>query len=193
MISQRINQFQGLGDLPTAKRTLAPINSSGPDPTPYVVAPYCDEALLNTTDVLYGDRVYPLRNIASMQMITLRRKKLDSQHKTRKLLGLAALVSGLILTFSPMVLAFRAVGLGMAALSLIYFLVFYLVIGEKKLGRYGLTLEMETGVKHVVTSHNTQAIQKLYHLLHERLKRTHFADETLVVNMYTGEVAALRF
>ncbi|MEM9163840.1 MAG: DUF6232 family protein [Cyanobacteria bacterium P01_F01_bin.4] len=192
MISHRINQFQGVGDLPTAKRTLAPTTPSAPDPLPYIVDPYHDEVLLNATDLLYGDRAYPLRNISSLEVITLRRKRLDAQHKTRKLFGLAALVAGLILAFSPLVLAIRVFGLGMAVLSLIAFLVFYLLIGEKKLGKYGLSLEMDAGTKRVLTSHNTQAIQKLYHLLDERLKRKYFAGETLMVNMYTGEVGALR-
>ncbi|MEM9905692.1 MAG: DUF6232 family protein [Cyanobacteria bacterium P01_D01_bin.44] len=192
MISHHIHQFQGLGDLPIAKRTLAPTNPSAPEPISYIVESYQDEVLLNATDLLYGDRVYPLLNISSLEVITLRRKRLDAQYKTRKLLGLTALVAGLILAFSPLILAIRAIGLGMAVLSLTSFLVFYLLIGEKKLGKYGLSLEMEGGTKRVLTSHNTQAIQKLYHLLDERLKQRSFAGETLVVNMYTGEVSVLR-
>ncbi|MEO0457473.1 MAG: DUF6232 family protein [Cyanobacteria bacterium P01_A01_bin.114] len=212
MISQQVSQTQTTESRSTESRSTA-VSTLAPN-TPIlksnlndcIVEAYHDEVLINPTDLLYGENAYPLQDVLSIKTITLRRRKLGAKRKNRKLLGLATLVLGLILAFSSLSLAIRILGVIGATLSAICFLIFYLVIGERKWGKYGLLLEIRAGRKHVLTSHNMKAIQKLYYFLAHRLQQypsqqyraqqyrpqqCNLVDETLIVNMYTGEVSSV--
>ncbi|MEO1353438.1 MAG: DUF6232 family protein [Cyanobacteria bacterium J06635_15] len=199
MVSQLINQARPVGNspveseivdnLPVEQATVLPRRTMGAMPNSYAVEAYCDEVMLTADDLMYGEHVYPLQNIISMQIIKLHKKQRRLKTKDRNFVGLAAIAAGIVLALSPLVLILRAFGLTLAVASVVYLLIFYLIIGEQQTGEYGLLVEMKRGIKRVLTSHSLRAIQKLYHLLFHRLQKYNPANETLIVNMYTGEVS----
>ncbi|MEO0457474.1 MAG: DUF6232 family protein [Cyanobacteria bacterium P01_A01_bin.114] len=195
MVNQPVNQSQ-----PSLSPDISPdisIDQAGAAsrrtldaaPNSYAVDAYCDEVLITCDDLLYGTHAYPLQNIISMQIIRLRQKGAGLTSKPRHFVGLAAIAAGLILALSPLALAVRLLGLFIAVASAVYLLMSYLKVGEQKNGEYGLLVEMKLGIRRVLTSHSLRAIQRLYHLLFDRLQQYNPTAETLIVNMYTGEVS----
>ena len=156
-------------------------------PNFYKVEPYCDEATITATDLRYGNHVYLLQDILSMQIIKLRKQRWNFGAKTRAFGGLTASVAGLIIAFKPPVPTAGLFGLLIAIVSTTYLLIFYLFIGPRKTGEYGLLIETNPGTKRVLTSNSLRAIQTLYKVLFNRFQQYNPTAETLIVNMYTSE------
>lgn len=164
------------------------------EPSPFVwqrrcvVEVFTDNVLVTANNLLYADKNYSLKEIASFQVVKLKCRKSIIHKKFINLLGTTLITTGVILVVGSAIPLLRWVGGSMALLSLIYLAVFYWRLLHQKIGEYGLLVHMQFGHSRVITSHSLRAIQNLLRALLQCLERPEETDNFWSVNMYTGDI-----
>ncbi|NEQ53304.1 MAG: hypothetical protein F6K11_24740 [Leptolyngbya sp. SIO3F4] len=153
----------------------------------YTVELFSDEALVTTTELLYGKTKYFLADIDSLQILKLHRKRSVIQKKLSNFLTIMLTSVGLILCFATISWPIRVLALIAAVSSIGYSIYFNWWIEQRGRGEFGLLMTMKLDTKVVITSHNLKAIQALYQIMFGRLDQGNIAGESMMVNMYTGE------
>ncbi|MEM1255591.1 MAG: hypothetical protein AAGI69_24395 [Cyanobacteria bacterium P01_H01_bin.21] len=158
-------------------------------PKAYTVELFWDEVLITATELFYGEAVYRLDDIDSLQILKLHRRRTIIQKKiTNFLAGIVATI-GLLLIITPVLwLLIRGLGGILLVGSLGYAVYFNWWLEQRRRGEFGLLMTMKVDSKVVITSHSLAAIQTLYQIMFRRLDRGNPAAESLMVNMYTGEI-----
>ncbi|MEO0395317.1 MAG: DUF6232 family protein [Cyanobacteria bacterium P01_A01_bin.137] len=159
-------------------------------PNSYTVELFWDEAMVTATELLYGQATYPLKNIDSLQILKLHRKRSVIQKKLSNFLAGVMMTVGLVLLFSPLPWPVRILDLIMVIGSISYVVYFNWWIEQRRRGEFGLVMTMKIDSKVVITSHSLKAIQALYQIMFRRLDMANLGDKSLMVNMYTGETVA---
>ena len=159
-------------------------------PNAYTVELFWDEAMVTATELLYGKATYPLKNIDSLQILKLHRKRSVIQKKLSNFLAGVIMTAGLVLFFSPLSWPIRILDLIMVIGSISYVVYFNWWIEQRRRGEFGLVMTMKIDSKVVITSHSLKAIQALYQIMFRRLDMANLSDKSLMVNMYTGETVA---
>ncbi|MGD1948228.1 MAG: hypothetical protein ACFB14_01100 [Leptolyngbyaceae cyanobacterium] len=159
-----------------------------PKPKAYTVELFWDEVLITATELFYGEAVYRLEDIDSLQILKLHRRRTIIQKKiTNFLAGIISTIS-LVLIITPVAWLVRGLGGILLVSSLGYAIYFNWWLEQRRRGEFGLLITMKIDSKVVITSHSLTAIQTLYQIMFRRLDRVNPADESLMVNMYTGEI-----
>ena len=157
-------------------------------PKAYTVELFWDEVLITATELFYGEAVYRLEDIDSLQILKLHRRRTIIQKKiTNFLAGIIATI-GLLLIITPVASLVRGLGGMLMMSSLGYAVYFNWWLEQRRRGEFGLLMTMKIDSKVVITSHSLAAIQTLYQIMFRRLDRVNPAAESLMVNMYTGEI-----
>ena len=164
----------------TPPGNLAPKSSGS-----YTVEFFSDEALITATELLYGEATYSLKDIDSLQILKLHRKRSVIQKKLSNFLAAMLTTIGLTLCLSPVSWPIRLLALMFAIGSIAYVVYFNWWVEQRGRGEFGLLLTTKLDAKVVITSHSLKAIQALYQIIFGRLDGG--VGEPLVVNMYTGE------
>ncbi|MEO1509193.1 MAG: DUF6232 family protein [Cyanobacteria bacterium J06633_23] len=159
-------------------------------PNSYTVELFWDEAMVTATELLYGKATYPLKNIDSLQILKLHRKRSVIQKKLSNFLAAVIMTVGLVLLFSPLPWPVRILDLIMVIGSISYVVYFNWWIEQLRRGEFGLVMKMKIDSKVVITSHSLKAIQTLYQIMFRRLDMANLSEQSLMVNMYTGETVA---
>ncbi|MEL7506823.1 MAG: DUF6232 family protein [Cyanobacteria bacterium J06554_1] len=159
-------------------------------PNSYTVELFWDEAMVTATELLYGKATYPLKNIDSLQILKLHRKRSVIQKKLSNFLAAVIMTVGLVLLFSPLPWPVRILDLIMVIGSISYVVYFNWWIEQRRRGEFGLVMTMKIDSKVVITSHSLKAIQTLYQIMFRRLDMANLSEQSLMVNMYTGETVA---
>ncbi|MEM9976104.1 MAG: DUF6232 family protein [Cyanobacteria bacterium P01_D01_bin.2] len=159
-------------------------------PNSYTVELFWDEAMVTATELLYGKATYPLKNIDSLQILKLHRKRSVIQKKLSNFLAAVIMTVGLVLLFSPLPWPVRILDLIMVTGSISYVVYFNWWIEQRRRGEFGLVMTMKIDSKVVITSHSLKAIQTLYQIMFRRLDMANLSAESLMINMYTGETIA---
>lgn len=162
-------------------------NDTKSKPGSYTVEIFWDEALVTSTDLLYGKTAYPLENIDSLQILKLHRRRSVIQKKLSNFLACLVAAFGLVLLFSSLAWSVHILGLLLALSSMSYAVYFNWWVEQRRRGEFGLLMTMKLDSKVVITSHSLKAIQTLYQIMFRRLDGVNPAAESLMVNMYTGE------
>lgn len=173
-------------DLVLDKQALQPYSDSKPGS--YTVRIFWDEALVTSTDLLYGKITYPLEEIDSLQILKLHRKRSVIQKKLSNFVAGILIGVGLLLSLCPVLWLFRILGLILILASAGYVAYFNWWIEQRRRGEFGLLMTTNAESKIVITSHNVKAIQALYRSIFRRLENSNPGAESLVINMYTGEI-----
>ncbi len=156
-------------------------------PNAYTVELFWDEAMVTATELLYGKATYPLKNIDSLQILKLHRKRSVIQKKLSNFLAGVIMTVGLVMLFSPLPWPVRVLDLMMVIGSISYVVYFNWWIEQRRRGEFGLVMTMKIDSKVVITSHSLKAIQTLYQIMFRRLDVANLGEQPLMVNMYTGE------
>ncbi|MEO0739268.1 MAG: DUF6232 family protein [Cyanobacteria bacterium J06649_12] len=156
-------------------------------PNAYTVELFWDEAMVTATELLYGKATYPLKNIDSLQILKLHRKRSVIQKKLSNFLAGVIMTVGLVMLFSPLPWPIRVLDLMMVIGSISYVVYFNWWIEQRRRGEFGLVMTMKIDSKVVITSHSLKAIQTLYQIMFRRLDVANLGEQPLMVNMYTGE------
>ena len=156
-------------------------------PSSYTVELFWDEALVTATELLYGKATYPLENIDSLQILKLHRRRSIIQKKLSNFLAGMISTIGLVLLIGTLPWLVHVLGLILVVSSIGYVVYFNWWLEQRRRGEFGLLITMKLDSKVVITSHSLKAIQTLYQIMFHRLDMTNPNDETLMVNMYTGE------
>ena len=156
-------------------------------PNAYTVELFWDEAMVTATELLYGKATYPLKNIDSLQILKLHRKRSVIQKKLSNVLAGVIMTVGLVMLFSPLPWPIRVLDLMMVIGSISYVVYFNWWIEQRRRGEFGLVMTMKIDSKVVITSHSLKAIQTLYQIMFRRLDVANLGEQPLMVNMYTGE------
>ena len=156
-------------------------------PNAYTVELFWDEAMVTATELLYGKATYPLKNIDSLQILKLHRKRSVIQKKLSNFLAGVIMTVGLVMLFSPLPWPVRVLDLMMVIGSISYVVYFNWWIEQRRRGEFGLVMTMKINSKVVITSHSLKAIQTLYQIMFRRLDVANLGEQPLMVNMYTGE------
>ncbi|MEA5465329.1 hypothetical protein [Leptothoe sp. PORK10 BA2] len=164
-----------------------PLHYSEAKPHSYTVELFWDEARVTATELLYGETVYPLENIDSLQIQKLHRRRSVIKKKLSNFLVGVIMSIGLGFLFSPLPWPFRLLDLILIMVSISYAVYFNWWIEQRRRGEFGLVMTMKVDSQVVITSHSLKAIQALYQIMFRRLDLANPADESLMVNMYTGE------
>ncbi|MEM9265322.1 MAG: hypothetical protein AAGA46_07335 [Cyanobacteria bacterium P01_F01_bin.13] len=163
-------------------------NSGESKPSSYSVELFWDEALVTETELLYGETAYPLTAIESLQILKLRRRRSIIQKKISNFLAGMMAAAGIVLLLGPLAWFIRVLGLLLVSSSIGYAIYFNWWVEQRRRGEFGLLMTMKAEAKVVITSHSLKAIQALYQVLFRRLDAVNPVDESLMVNMYTGEI-----
>ena len=156
-------------------------------PNAYTVELFWDEAMVTATELLYGKATYPLKNIDSLQILKLHRKRSVIQKKLSNFLAGVIMTVGLVMLFSLLPWPLRVFDLMMVIGSISYVVYFNWWIEQRRRGEFGLVMTMKIDSKVVITSHSLKAIQTLYQIMFRRLDVANLGEQPLMVNMYTGE------
>ena len=156
-------------------------------PNAYTVELFWDEAMVTATELLYGKATYPLKNIDSLQILKLHRKRSVIQKKLSNFLAGVIMTVGLVMLFSHLPWPVRVLDLMMVIGSISYVVYFNWWIEQRRRGEFGLVMTMKIDSKVVITSHSLKAIQTLYQIMFRRLDVANLGEQPLMVNMYTGE------
>lgn len=156
-------------------------------PNAYTVELFWDEAMVTATELLYGKATYPLKNIDSLQILKLHRKRSVIQKKLSNFLAGVIMTVGLVMLFSTLPWPVRVLDLMMVIGSISYVVYFNWWIEQRRRGEFGLVMTMKIDSKVVITSHSLKAIQTLYQIMFRRLDVANLGEQPLMVNMYTGE------
>ena len=175
-----------IDDLVLDKQTLQTHSDSKPGS--YAVRIFWDEALVTSTDLLYGETSYPLEEIDSLQILKLHRKRSVIQKKLSNFIAGIVITTGLIVSLCPVLWLVRVLCLILVIASAGYVAYFNWWIEQRRRGEFGLLMTTNAEAKVVITSHNVKAIQTLYRIMFGRLEGSNPAAESLVINMYTGEI-----
>lgn len=166
------------------------INSAEPKPNSYTVEVFRDEALITTTELLYGQTAYSLKDIDSLQILKLHRRRSIFQKKLSNFIAGIVATVGCILLLSSHAWFMYVLDVTLVIGSISYVIYFNWWVEQRRRGEFGLVMTIKHDVKVVITSHSLKAIQTLYQILFRRLDKTNSTDDPLVVNMYTGEVTS---
>ncbi|MEL6131291.1 MAG: hypothetical protein AAFR30_15480, partial [Cyanobacteria bacterium J06628_4] len=128
--------------------------------------------------------------IDSLQILKLHRKRSVIQKKLSNFLAAVIMTVGLVLLFSPLPWPVRILDLIMVIGSISYVVYFNWWIEQRRRGEFGLVMTMKIDSKVVITSHSLKAIQTLYQIMFRRLDMANLSEQSLMVNMYTGETVA---
>ena len=156
-------------------------------PNAYTVELFWDEAMVTATELLYGKATYPLKNIDSLQILKLHRKRSVIQKKLSNFLAGVIMTVGLVMLFSHLPWPVRVLDLMMVIGSISYVVYFNWWNEQRRRGEFGLVMTMKIDSKVVITSHSLKAIQTLYQIMFRRLDVANLGEQPLMVNMYTGE------
>ena len=163
------------------------LGSTKPKPSSYTVELFWDEVLVTATELFYGEAVYLLDDIDSVQILKLHRRRTIIQKKITNFLAGVVATIGLALLISPLPWLVLAMGLTLVVGSIGYAVYFNWWLEQRRRGEFGLLMIMKIDSKVVITSHSLAAIQTLYQIVFRRLDRGNPGAESLMVNMYTGE------
>ncbi|EKU99328.1 hypothetical protein Lepto7375DRAFT_1355 [Leptolyngbya sp. PCC 7375] len=170
--------------------TLSPrlhVDKQASQPSSYTVEIFWDEALVTATELLYGETVHPIQNIDSLQIVKLHRRRSVIQKKLSNFAAGIIATIGVVLVIGSLPWLVHVFGMLLFISSLGYAVYFNWWIEQRRRGEFGLVMTMQTEAKVVITSHSLKAIQTLYQILFRRLDQVNLNDESLMVNMYTGE------
>ncbi|WP_161634968.1 DUF6232 family protein [Leptolyngbya sp. Heron Island J] len=162
--------------------------STGPKPNSYTVELFRDEARVTATELLYGHSSYALKDIDSLQISKLHRKRSIFQKKVNTFLASIVATAGLLLLLNALTWFIYVLNLILIIGSISYAIYFNWWIEQRRRGEFGLVMTMKPNAKVVITSHSLKAIQTLYQLLFRRMDMSPHTNESLTVNMYTGEI-----
>ncbi|MEM9484212.1 MAG: hypothetical protein AAGA83_11025 [Cyanobacteria bacterium P01_F01_bin.116] len=154
----------------------------------YTIELFSDEALVTGTELLYGDAIYPLGDIDSIQILKLHRKRSIIQKKFSNFLMGVLTTIALAVCLSPLIWLGKLFSVLLAFGSIVYTIYFNWWVEQRGRGEFGLLVTTKMDAKIVITSHSLKAIQALYQIIFGRLDGGNLAGEPLVVNMYTGEM-----
>ena len=173
----------GAGESPPQQHSEAKANAA------YTVELFWDEARVTATELLYGETIYPLKNIDSLQIQKLHRRRSVIKKKLSNFLVVMIMTIGVVLLFTPLSWLFRLLDLVLIMASISYAIYFNWWVEQRRRGEFGLIMTMKVESQVVITSHSLKAIQALYQIMFRRLDLANPNDESLMVNMYTGDIA----
>ncbi|MDV3349094.1 DUF6232 family protein [Leptothoe sp. LEGE 181152] len=163
------------------------VDKQASQPSSHTVEIFWDEALVTATELLYGEAAYPIKNIDSLQIVKLHRRRSVIQKKLSNFVAGIIATIGVVLVIGSLPWLVHVFGMLLFISSLGYAVYFNWWIEQRRRGEFGLVMTMQTESKVVITSHSLKAIQTLYQILFRRLDQVNLNDESLMVNMYTGE------
>ena len=163
-------------------------DSTGPKPNSYTIELFQDEVRVTATELLYGHTSYALKDIDSLQILKLYRKRSIFQKQVNTFLAAIVATAGLLLLLNSLVWFIYVLNLSLIIGSISYAVYFNWWIEQRRRGDFGLLMTLKLDAKVVITSHSLKAIQTLYQILFRHLDKTPLSHESLTVNMYTGEI-----
>ncbi|MEO0867295.1 MAG: hypothetical protein AAFY17_02380 [Cyanobacteria bacterium J06642_11] len=153
----------------------------------YTVELFRDEAQITSTELLYGESRYFLGDIDALQILKLRRRRSVIQKKLSNFLAGIFITFGVVILFSPLFWVVRLLGILLTVASIGYVVYFNWWIEQRRRGEFGLLMTTKFNTQVVITSHSLKAIQALYQIIFGRLDGGSAHNDSLTVNMYTGE------
>ena len=163
-------------------------DSTRPKPNSYTVELFQDEVRLTATELVYGHTSYALKDIDSLQILKLHRKRSIFQKQVNTFLATVVATAGLLLLLNSLAWFIYVLNIILILGSISYAVYFNWWIEQRRRGEFGLVMTMKLEAKVVITSHSLKAIQTLYQILFQHLDRTQLSNEFLTINMYTGEI-----